>query len=291
MELLKQLNDAFSVCGYEDEIREVVKKYFSKHFNVYVDRLGNVIARKEGKGKHFVFLAPMDVPGAFLNVQKEEDEFFSTKLSGTFKVTEDCSARTNNGTSGRFFVDEKRPEHAYYKSEGESVDLPAVAEISVSFSKDGERVTSRHGALYALMKLSEEVCGEDSSFTFVALAQTSLRQRGAYGDIPDGADCYTLIEQYENERFKLGEGAILCLKDGGYVMPLSLKNCFVRYFENLLVCDEKPSLAGTLCRQRGGRRVASVKLPVSGWRTQNETFSLKDIDGFVELMVDIVKKG
>lgn len=50
--LMKRLSEANGVSGYEHEIREIVQEEFGRHADkVRVDRLGNVIALKKGKGK------------------------------------------------------------------------------------------------------------------------------------------------------------------------------------------------------------------------------------------------
>ncbi len=291
MELLKQLNESFSVCGYEEEIREVVARFLSKYYDVHVDRLGNVIAHKAGTGEHLVFLSPMDVPGAFLNVEKEDGSYFYTKLATDFKVSDGCNGRSADGVCGSFHKDEKHPEGSFFKTSDGVIKVPSVAEVTVPFSIEGKSVTTRNGALFAMLKLSEQLCADDRSLTFVALAQTALRHRGAYGEIPVGADAYTLIELCENDRFKVGDGAILCLKDGAYIMPLVLKQRFASCFENRLVCEEKPSLAATLMKQKGGFMVASMKIPVVRRGTDRETVSLADIDDLIARTLDVVKKG
>ena len=291
MELLRQLNKSFSVCGYEDEIQEVVRNYFSQKYDVRVDQLGNVIAHKGGRGAHYVFLAPMDVPGAFLNVKKEGDSYFYTKLTPSFKTTNGSSGRSREGIEGVFCVDEKKPELSHFKTDGLVIKLPTVAEVTVPFSFENNFVKSRHCALYSILKLSEKLCEEKTTVTFIALAQTSLRNRGAFGAIPQGADCYFVIEPYENEHFKVGNGSILCLKDGEYIMPLVLKERLKHRFENLLVCEDKQSLSGCLAKRKGGCMVASVKLPVADLRTDKEQFSFKDVDDLISRIGDIVKKG
>jgi putative aminopeptidase FrvX len=49
--LLKRLSEANGVSGYEHEVREIVQEELKRHADkVWVDRLGNVIALKKGKG-------------------------------------------------------------------------------------------------------------------------------------------------------------------------------------------------------------------------------------------------
>ena len=50
--LLKRLSEANGVSGYEHEVREIVQEELERHADkVWVDTLGNVIARKKGKGR------------------------------------------------------------------------------------------------------------------------------------------------------------------------------------------------------------------------------------------------
>jgi endoglucanase len=51
--LLKRLSETSGVSGYEHEVRQIVAEAFGRHSDmVRTDRLGNVIARKDGTGPH-----------------------------------------------------------------------------------------------------------------------------------------------------------------------------------------------------------------------------------------------
>ncbi len=288
MELLRRLNNSFSASGYEDEIRAVVCEHLSKWYDVKVDVLGNVIATRGTEGKHFAFLAPMDTGGYYLNHQKCEGAYHCTKIARTSDTNLNgllgCTFSGKKGT----FAQEK--DEILFLLDKEETTLPDVADIMVPFSVSEHRITARHADLYAMLLLAERLKDAPLTVSFVALAQTTHRRRGAYGTLPKEADLYVLIEQLENEKFRHGQGAILCLKDDRYLCPKVVKNnCAM--FENRYVCEEKGTLASALACQDHGRLVASVKIPTSNIGTQNERFSLADVNDLCDKLVALCEKG
>ncbi len=65
IELLKSLSEAFGISGYEDEVVELLKKQLGKRVRISRDRIGSVIACKEGTSKRpkIMFSAHMDEIG------------------------------------------------------------------------------------------------------------------------------------------------------------------------------------------------------------------------------------
>ncbi|PMQ01567.1 MAG: peptidase M28 [Dictyoglomus sp. NZ13-RE01] len=49
--MLKEITETFGVSGYENEIREVIKKYASPYGDVLEDRLGSLIIKKKGSSE------------------------------------------------------------------------------------------------------------------------------------------------------------------------------------------------------------------------------------------------
>ncbi|MGQ9664277.1 MAG: M42 family metallopeptidase [bacterium] len=62
---LKEMCEAFGISGYEDEVVEILKKKFEKHTKVLRDRIGSVIAQKDGTSDipKIMFAAHMDEIG------------------------------------------------------------------------------------------------------------------------------------------------------------------------------------------------------------------------------------
>jgi putative aminopeptidase FrvX len=64
-ELLRELSEAFGISGYEDSVVEILKKHFGKRVAINRDRIGSIIARKEGTSQRpkIMFSAHMDEIG------------------------------------------------------------------------------------------------------------------------------------------------------------------------------------------------------------------------------------
>ena len=65
VELLKELSEAFGISGYEENIADIMIKHFGKRVEITRDRIGSVIARKQGASERpkIMFSAHMDEIG------------------------------------------------------------------------------------------------------------------------------------------------------------------------------------------------------------------------------------
>jgi putative aminopeptidase FrvX len=63
--LLKELSEAFGISGYEDDVVDILKRHFGGRVSISRDRIGSVIARKEGTSERpkIMFSAHMDEIG------------------------------------------------------------------------------------------------------------------------------------------------------------------------------------------------------------------------------------
>jgi putative aminopeptidase FrvX len=67
LDLLKQLSEVAGIPGWEDRVRELVKKELKGLIDdVHIDALGNVIAHKKGKGPKVMIAAHMDEIGFYV---------------------------------------------------------------------------------------------------------------------------------------------------------------------------------------------------------------------------------
>ncbi|MEO0087616.1 MAG: M42 family metallopeptidase [candidate division WOR-3 bacterium] len=62
-ELFKSLTEAFGPSGFEKEVSEILKTYFSYVGEIVYDRLGSIICKREKKGLKIMFAAHMDEVG------------------------------------------------------------------------------------------------------------------------------------------------------------------------------------------------------------------------------------
>lgn len=86
--LLKRLSEAVSPSGFEDDVREFVKDYFSRSADrVYIDSLGNVVAVKKGsRGSGKIMLAGhMDEIGLFISHIDERGFLRAVPIGGVFE--------------------------------------------------------------------------------------------------------------------------------------------------------------------------------------------------------------
>ncbi len=65
LQTLKEMSEIFGISGYEDDVVEILKKKFAKHTKVLRDRIGSVIAQKDGTddAPKIMFAAHMDEIG------------------------------------------------------------------------------------------------------------------------------------------------------------------------------------------------------------------------------------
>lgn len=79
--LLKELTSLFAPSGFEDEVREFVKKHACAD-EIYTDRIGNLICRKKGRGKRIMVCAHMDEVGLMITGFTEDGFLKFDSLGG-----------------------------------------------------------------------------------------------------------------------------------------------------------------------------------------------------------------
>ncbi len=65
VDLLKEPSEAFGISGYEESVVDILKKHFGDRVDITRDRIGSIIARKQGKSERpkIMFSAHMDEIG------------------------------------------------------------------------------------------------------------------------------------------------------------------------------------------------------------------------------------
>ncbi|MBI4044548.1 MAG: M42 family peptidase [Candidatus Diapherotrites archaeon] len=86
--LLQRLLDAYGVSGFEDRIRnEIVKEMNDLVDEIHVDKLGNLICHKKGKGPKIMLAAHMDEIGLIVREIKENGRIMFSILGGIEPIT------------------------------------------------------------------------------------------------------------------------------------------------------------------------------------------------------------
>lgn len=72
--LLKELTESSGVCGYEQDVREILKKHLKGHAEVEQDRMGSIIFKKKGTSENPKIMIPahMDEVGFMVNFITDE---------------------------------------------------------------------------------------------------------------------------------------------------------------------------------------------------------------------------
>ncbi|MFZ4506686.1 MAG: M42 family metallopeptidase [Fimbriimonas sp.] len=100
IELLKELTEARGIPGQEDLIRAIVRRELSPLTEIKVDKMGNLICHKPGKGPKVMIAAHMDEIG-FIVKFIDKNGFLRIQPLGGFDPQQLCSQRVIvNGKSG-----------------------------------------------------------------------------------------------------------------------------------------------------------------------------------------------
>ncbi|MDP3917071.1 MAG: M42 family peptidase [Nanoarchaeota archaeon] len=87
-EILKNLSEAHAPSGNEGEVRQIIKKEIKPYVDeMYVDKFGNLIARKKGSGTSIMLAAHMDEIGLMVRSIDKEGKVFVAAIGGVEPVT------------------------------------------------------------------------------------------------------------------------------------------------------------------------------------------------------------
>ncbi len=88
MELLFKLMDALGPSGYEQEVRMLIAKAIKPFVdNVEVDKFGNLVAHKKGKGQKIMLAAHMDEIGLMASQIRDNGRIYFVPLGGIEPLT------------------------------------------------------------------------------------------------------------------------------------------------------------------------------------------------------------
>jgi putative aminopeptidase FrvX len=144
MELLKRLSETPGIPGREEAIRVIVRDVLTSHVNdISVDRLGNVIARKNGTGPKVVVAAHMDEIGFFVSHVDEETGFLRIQPVGGFDprtlIAHRVSVHARGGdTYGLIGI---KPVHIL--TEEERKKAPEMKDLFVDIGLSGKEAKER----------------------------------------------------------------------------------------------------------------------------------------------------
>ena len=211
MELLRKVVEAPGVSGYEFlGIRDVVKEELEKVVDeVYVDRLGNVIAHKKGSGPKIMIAAHMDKIGVMVNHIDKEGYLHLVPIGGV-------DPRTLVAQKIRFFTEKgerfgvvghipphlQKPEDRSKAANWDTI----VVDVGADSREEAEELGFRVGTvgeyapafvqlnenriatpylddrvcLYAMIEAAKRLENQEADIYFVGSAQEEVGLRGAH---------------------------------------------------------------------------------------------------------------
>lgn len=324
---LEKLIEAYGVSGSEEEVRGVIEKEIKKYVDeVYVDRTGNLIARKKGASPKVMLAAHMDEIGLVAkNISDDGKVYFS--LVGSIETMTLLGQRVavRNGAKRIVgVVSTERMEEGYALKE-----TPALDDMFVDFDMNkkgleksgisigtfmvfeqtmeyldggtaicGKALDDRVGC-YILIELAKRLKAKNEIY-FVFTVQEEIGLFGAkastYKIEPDWAIAVdaTYISE-KNSAKLLGKGPCVTIKDVSMIGNKCINKWFLDIAKKkkipvqLDVSDFGTTDALTISLSRGGVPSTSLGIAIKNIHSAVGVASLKDIENAIVLLHELLK--
>ncbi|MHC1578858.1 MAG: M42 family metallopeptidase [Dehalococcoidia bacterium] len=144
MELVKRLSETPGIPGREDAIRVIVREVLTDYVDdMSVDRLGNVIAHKNGTGPKVVIAAHMDEIGFFVSHIDEETGFLRIDPAGGFDPRTLIAQRVSVHTRGGDIYGLIGIKPVHILTEEERKKTPELKDLFVDIGLSGNEAKER----------------------------------------------------------------------------------------------------------------------------------------------------
>ncbi len=320
--LIEKLTSTFSPSGYEDAIRDVIRKEIKEFADeVRVDALGNLIARKGKGGKRVMIAAHMDEIGLMATHVDEKGFVRFTGIGGVYpRNLPGGRVRFVNGTLG--VISLEPTDHAsdippldkmfidigVTDQKNHPVKTGDVAAFDRPFLDLGDRVVAKSmddrigcvvaiEALRALKSTPHEVY-----FVFTTQEEVGTRgaQTSAYGIDPDlgfSIDVTAWGDTPGQKDFdvSLGKGPAIKIRDGGMLSDPRIVDWMIKTAEkNRLPYQREVLLGGTTDARamqlvRSGIPVGCISIPCRYVHSPSEMVDYNDVQSAVKLVVALLR--
>lgn len=297
MELLQQLAEAAGIPGREEEVRALVRKALQRHVDeVHVDRLGNLVAHKKGKGPKVVVAGHMDEIGFLVSHVDEETGFLRIEPVGGFDPRTLIASRVTVHTGGgpltglvgtkpiHILTDEEKKKEIRIQDLFVDLGLPGkkvARKVRVgdpvtllqSFARIGDLVSGKalddRLGVYVGIEAVRRVKKNQADLYFVGTVQEEVGLRGARAsafainpDIGVALDVTLACDMpgvsAHEQVTKLGKGVAIKLKDSASISHPGL----VRFLVDLAEKKKIPYQMEIL--PRGGTDAGAIQLAREG---------------------------
>lgn len=323
-ELAKKLVNIYSPSGDENNIREFIKDEIKDFVDeVEIDSLGNLIARKKGKGKKIMLAAHMDQIGLMVTDIDDKGFLRFTNIGGISPVLSlGQKVIFKNGTVGVIFAEpvdnigKLKLENMFIdigvlnKEEAEKkVSIGDICVYESGFSENDNVIFSKclddRIGCFVLIETLKRVKNSDNDLYFVFTVQEEVGLRGArtsaYKINPDlgiAIDVTSSGDTPKAKRFavSLNKGTAIKVKDNSILTHPKVRELMTEVAEENSIPYQMEVLefggtdSGAIHLTREGIPTGAISIPTRYVHSTVEMSSKKDINYSVDLLVKLLEK-
>ncbi|MBI5837456.1 MAG: M20/M25/M40 family metallo-hydrolase [Candidatus Eisenbacteria bacterium] len=332
IELLSELSRAFGPSGEEERVAALVRRRVRAHVDsVAPDIMGNLVARRPGKGARVMIAAHMDEIGLVLS-HVDARGFARFSNIGGLRVDNLATQRVRlaDGRVGVVMEEERgnkddRKIDRMYVDFGFATAAEARKHVKVGDVACFDREPVELGGRFIGKAMDDRVsCAvlieaarrlkkspNDVAFVFTVQEEVGCRgaQPAAFALDPDVALSVDVtltgdLPECRPMSVELGGGAAIKVKDGGHIGHPKVRDLMVRLARRekirhqmeVLALEGASTDASSIHRVREGVPSGCLSIPCRYVHTVNEMVDLKDVEAAVRLLVafletDLRKEG
>ena len=321
-QLIQKLTDTFSPSGFEDAIRAVIRSEIKGFADeIYVDAMGNLVARKGKGGPRLMVAAHMDEIGLMATHVDDKGFVRFTGIGGVYprnlpggRVRFVGGTRGVIGLEGGVFGNDLPPIDKMFIDVGASsrdecpIKTGDVAAFERPFLDLGNRLVAKSmdnrigcavaiEAMHALKSTPNEVY-----FVFTTQEEVGTRgaQTSAYGIDPDlgfSIDVTGWGDTPGQRDFDmvLGKGPAVKIRDGGMLSDPRVVDWMISVAEkNRIPFQREVLLGGTTDARamqlvRSGMPVGCVSIPCRYVHSPSEMVDINDVQNAVKLVAALLR--
>ena len=309
---IKEISGMFSVAGYENQLTSYilneVKDYCDES---YIDKIGNVILRKKGKGEKVLINTPISSEGLFVT-------FITDDLKGRFKTVGKLDA---SKIIGKTVVNEKGeilgiirgetpesddPDNLYIDfGVSEKSDVPVKEGEILSLNKEFYHINGgvygtdieKGTNIYAVLSLVKEIKSDcDLYFAFTVMDNVGFKgaKTAAFELKPD----YAIILSHSycdaaETNIKSGNGVCVRITDSHFIINKKMRDYATDKLKagnipyQIEILSKSGLVNNEMMYMNNGILTLNLNLPVTGSGELLKGAKIKDIENYIKAIKEI----
>lgn len=323
-DLIKRLVEVYGPSGREDKIREIIQSEVSSYADdTSVDRMGNLIIHKKGKGKKIMMAAHMDEIGIVISYIDKNGFLRFSSVGGIlpdYIIAE--RIQFENGIVGVIGMEKKeKPDEplnlnkmyidigAGSKEEAEKlISIGSIGCYNRRFQDNGNRIIAKSMddriGCAVLIETLKRIKDSPNDLYFVFTVQEEVGARGAktsaFGISPDAAlavDVTATGDTPEGRKMgvELGKGAAIKVKDWGTITDQRIKNALISLSKEKNIPYQLEVLKGgatdamAIQGTKEGVPSGAISIPSRYIHSPSEVVDMNDVNACVELSLSFLQ--